>query len=67
MRIVEREAGQPGDSRVELVYRVQDDAGEKLIRYRPMGRQTMQLQEIQLTPGMTATQKAACARSMAGL
>ncbi len=66
MRIVGREAGEPGDSRIELVYRVQASDGEKLIRYRPTGRQTMKLQEIALAENLTPEQRADCAKRMAG-
>ncbi|MBC6981590.1 hypothetical protein [Caulobacter sp. 17J80-11] len=66
MRILKREGGQNGDSRVDLIYRVSDAQGERVIRYKPEGRQTMTLQEIVLAPNMTPEKRAACAASMAG-
>lgn len=66
MRILGREGGQVGDSRVDLVYRVDDAGALKVIRYKPEGRQKMTLQEIVLAPNMTPERRAACAASMAG-
>lgn len=48
MKIIKREAGKPGDSRVELVYRVDDHGTERIIRYKPEGKKRVTLQELQL-------------------
>lgn len=50
MRLLRREAGEPGNAAVELVYRVEDGGTERLIRYRPAGRGTVEFQRIVLTP-----------------
>jgi predicted metalloprotease with PDZ domain len=67
MRILKREAGDNEDSSVDLVYRVQDERGERLIRYKPQSRRTVTYQEIVLAPGMDAAKRARCARTMGGL
>ncbi len=66
MKILKREAGKPGDSRVEYVFRVDDHGTERLIRFQPEGKERFTVQEVVLTPGMTEKQRAACARSMSG-
>jgi len=66
MRILQREGGDNADSSVLLAYRVLDAGQEKLISYKPQGRARLQLQEIVLTPGMTAQQRSECARKMSG-
>lgn len=66
MKILKREAGMPGDSRVEYVLRVDDHGTERLIRFRPEGKERVTLQEVILAPGLTPGQRTACARSMSG-
>jgi predicted metalloprotease with PDZ domain len=66
MRILKREGGENGDSRVDLVYRVDDAGVQKLIRYKPEGRTKVTYQEIVLTSGMSPAKRAACAVSMSG-
>lgn len=67
MRIVGRmSTGPEQDSRVELLYQVQDRSADRVIRYRPQGSRMITLQEVILTPGMDAAAKADCARSMSG-
>ena len=46
MRIVKREAGRPGDTSIDLVYRVRDGDNERLIQYRPVGKRTFVTQRI---------------------
>lgn len=50
MRLVRREAGTPGDASVEMAYRVDDGGTERVIRYLPAGRGTVEFQRIVLTP-----------------
>ncbi|MBI1211010.1 MAG: hypothetical protein GC190_06070 [Alphaproteobacteria bacterium] len=64
MKILKREAGKIGDSRVELVYRVDDHGTERLIRYKPEGKERVTLQEIQLKTNFDRT---ACGRRLGGL
>lgn len=63
MKIIKREAGKPGDSRVELLYRVDDHGTERLIRYKPEGKKRIAFQEFQLAAGFD---RAACAKRIGG-
>ena len=63
MRIIRREAGSPGDSSVEYVYRVDDGGTERLIRYLPAGRGTITFQRVVLSPDASSTQ---CVARMGG-
>ncbi len=63
MRFVRREAGTIGDSSVEVVYRVMDGATERVIRYRPEGKDRVTLQRVALAPGAPT---AACVRRLGG-
>jgi len=63
MRIIKRESGKPGDSRVELVYRVDDRGTERIIRFKPEGKKRVTLQEFQLAPNLNRT---ACAKRLGG-
>jgi predicted metalloprotease with PDZ domain len=66
MKIIKREAGKPGDSRVELVYRVNDNGTERTIRYKPEGKKRVTLQELQLTANLDAAARAACVARIGG-
>jgi predicted metalloprotease with PDZ domain len=66
MKIVKRESGKPGDSRVELVYRVNDNGAERIIRYKPEGKRHITLQELQLTANMDTATREACVRRIGG-
>jgi predicted metalloprotease with PDZ domain len=66
MRILKREAGDNLDPRLDLVYRVEDQGVQKLIRYKPQGAKRVTHQEIALVPGLDAGQRKACARAMSG-
>ena len=50
MTILRREAGTTGDSRVPIRYRVKDGESERLIEFRPEGRERLTLQELTLAP-----------------
>lgn len=50
MTILRREAGKTGDSRVSIRYRVKDGESERLIEFRPEGRERHTLQELTLAP-----------------
>ncbi|MBV8687151.1 MAG: hypothetical protein JOZ90_14910 [Alphaproteobacteria bacterium] len=45
MRILKREAGEIGDSTKEIAYRVEDAGVERVIRYRPEGKETIVVQQ----------------------
>jgi predicted metalloprotease with PDZ domain len=46
MRLLGREAGKIGDSRVEIAYRVADGDGERVVRYLPAGRRAYEVQQL---------------------
>jgi predicted metalloprotease with PDZ domain len=51
MRRIARSGGNPGDSQVEITYRVLDAAGaEHLIRYKPEGASVVRFQQASLLP-----------------
>jgi predicted metalloprotease with PDZ domain len=51
MRLVRREAGRPGDSRVTLVYRVTTpDGREQVVSYKPAGVGSVVLPEVEAAP-----------------
>lgn len=52
MKILKRESGVTGDSRVPLRYRVLDGDAERVIEFRPEGRERITLQEVKLAPAM---------------
>jgi len=54
-----------GDAKTDLAYRVDAGGAEKIIRYRPEGRR-VPIQQIELTAGMDAAKRAACAKVMSG-
>jgi predicted metalloprotease with PDZ domain len=66
MKILKREAGRTGDSRVELVYRVDDNGTERVIRYLPTGKRRLTLQEFKLKPVLDGAAREACTRRLAG-
>jgi predicted metalloprotease with PDZ domain len=48
MRLVTRETGAIGDSRLEIAYRVADEAGERVLRYLPAGKELFDVQRLEL-------------------
>lgn len=66
MQIVKREFGEVGNSTVEYGLRVTENGQERIIRFMPVAPGTETIQQIVLTPNMSAAKKAACARSMSG-
>lgn len=54
MRLVRMESGTIGDSSVEIVYRVADAGGEKLLRYLPEGRNSYTVQQVELADAARA-------------
>lgn len=63
MTILRRQSGVVGDSRVELVYAVQDGERERIIRYRPEGSGSVTFQEARLSGTLADTQSARCMAS----
>ncbi|WP_420126150.1 M61 family peptidase [Longimicrobium sp.] len=63
MRIIRREAGTPGNSAVEIAYRVNDAGTERVFRYLPLGRGSVSIQRFVLTPEGSSER---CVRLMSG-
>ncbi len=67
MKIVKREAGKPGDSRVALTYRVMDGGNERLITYLPEGRRRLTMQELVLETDADDVARKACVARLSGM
>jgi hypothetical protein len=65
MRLVRFESGKIGDSTVEVVFRVADENGERVVRYLPEGKSVHEVQRIQLIAD-GAEQEARCTARLAG-
>ena len=48
MRLINREGGKIGDSRVEIAYRIADETGERVLRYLPQGEKEYRVQRLEL-------------------
>ncbi len=66
MKIVRREAGLPGDSRVEYALRVIDNGVERVIRFKPEGRTAYVAHEVTVPAGLTDAARKACAARLGG-
>lgn len=66
MQIVERIAGEAGDSTVPYVLKVRDGKRERTIRFMPAGDPQIVVQRLVLT-STTPEQREACTRALAGL
>ncbi len=66
MKILQRTAGQPGDSTMPYELRVLDGAKERRIRFLPAGEGKVWTQRVVLRPTQTEAARAACARALAG-
>ena len=62
MVLVDRVAGKPGDSSVELAYRVLGDNGLQVIRYLPQGKAEHEVQRMELTVAGPDEEKMCIAR-----
>jgi predicted metalloprotease with PDZ domain len=58
-------SGKFGDSSTEIVYRVADENGERVLRYMPEGKAEFDVQRVELTAS-GPEQEAACRRRMGG-
>jgi predicted metalloprotease with PDZ domain len=63
MKLVKREAGTIGDSTQDIAYRVVDGGQERVLRYRPEGKEILTIQ--QLVPAF-GTDPERCRRALAG-
>ena len=64
MIMVAREAGEPGDSRVEQVWRVRDRGGERLIHFFPRGQAMVTMRDVAVTRDLSPARRAACVREI---
>ena len=67
MKILKRETGKPGDSRVPLTYRVQDGGRETVISFLPEGDKRTTLQELVLKPDLDWEFSKMCLARLSGL
>jgi len=66
MKILKRENGKTGDSRVPIRYRVMDGENERVIEYRPEGRDRVTIQELTLAAGLDARARRKLEARMSG-
>lgn len=67
MKILKREAGKPGDSRVMLTYRVLDGTVERVISYLPEGKQRITEQEFKLRTSLDDDVRKSCVARLGGV
>ena len=67
MKIIKREGGKNGDSRVLIVYRVQDGNVERVISYLPEGSKHITLQELVLEGDMSEKERKNCVARLSGM
>ena len=67
MKILKREAGEPGDSRVTYVLRVQDGKAERLIRFQPEGKTKRELRTARLAQGLDKAGRERCRKAIGGI
>lgn len=66
MRILGRGVESDWDPRIDVIFQVQDGKSVRMIRYKPLGHETVRLQRIELAANMTPQMRATCTRRMAG-
>lgn len=67
MKIIKREGGKNGDSRVPIAYRVQDGNAERVISYLPEGTKRITLQELVLDGDMSEKERKNCTARLSGM
>lgn len=67
MKILKRESGKVGDSRVEMRYRVLDGSAERVIAFRPDGAKQITFQEFAIDPALDQRGQKACLARLSGL
>ncbi|MDB5471368.1 MAG: hypothetical protein JWR84_2928 [Caulobacter sp.] len=67
MRILKREAGAPGDSRVAYVLRIKDGETERVIRFQPEGRARMPLRTARLAGPLDRAGRERCRKAVGGI
>lgn len=66
MTILEREAGESGDSTVPYVLRVRRGKRERRITFKPEGDRQLEIQQLELAPDLTPERRTTCARALSG-
>jgi predicted metalloprotease with PDZ domain len=67
MKILKREGGAPGDSRVAYVLRVKDGEVERVIRFQPEGKSKMPLRTARLAGGLDRAGRERCRKAVGGI
>ncbi len=67
MQIVERLAGEPGNSTVAYVLKVRDGERERKIKFKPEGETELVVQRLVIDRKASKEQREACTRALAGL
>lgn len=67
MKIIARDAGTPGDSRVMYVLRVDDKGTKRTLTFKPEGKTFATVQEVVLDAGLVKARPDYCARTLGGL
>lgn len=67
MKILKREAGEPGDSRIPYALRVQDGKTERTIRFQPEGKTRRELRTARLAEGLDAAGRERCRKAIGGI
>lgn len=67
MKIIARDAGTPGDSRVAYVLRVDDKGTKRTLTFKPEGKTMTTVQEVVLNAGLIKARPDYCARTLSGL
>lgn len=67
MKIIARDAGTPGDSRVAYVLRVDDKGTKRTLTFKPEGKTMSTVQEVVLNAGLIKARPDYCARTLSGL
>ncbi|MGE0742881.1 MAG: hypothetical protein AB7O98_16195 [Hyphomonadaceae bacterium] len=66
MVLVRRDAGEIGNSELEIAYVVRDGETERMIRYVPRGHGMLELQQLELADDLTGERLAECERVLGG-
>ncbi|WJI15973.1 hypothetical protein MWN52_01285 [Pseudoxanthomonas winnipegensis] len=66
MKLLSQSGGNPADPQVEITLVAQDASGQHRLRFRPLGRETVKLQRIELNAARFSARPEACRQDLAG-
>ncbi|WP_337052988.1 hypothetical protein [Pseudoxanthomonas sp. USHLN014] len=66
MKLLSQSGGNPADPQVEITLVAQDASGQHRLRFRPLGRETVRLQRIELNAARFSARPEACRQALAG-